>query len=558
MSGFTYFFCYLFSLLIALPGIIFSGGESVNDYSFNIDSSQLGTVLPNSVSNINIWDMQSGEQFSNPKPNEKYNIFEFVEYVQFMQCTGGNAQRDLFVDPLNFDVLDDYDFSSLIANCRGVLQLGAKPHLKLGSVPLKYSQYAIQGADFGTNLYPPDDYDVYYNYMAAMAQALVDEFGAEEVLTWRFGVMTEYENAQWFTSPDGDPDKSAQAYCKLYDYTVAALQEKIGENVFVGAHSMTVTEGLWDERIFIEHCAKGTNYKTGKVGTRICFLSASFYDAIPGEFTSGYTLPESIEFLQKCAADAGLKDLIFGVDEGRILCGVSSGSISDQLNTRTVGDTFQAAYDARIAKQLFDCGGDYFSAWSYLSGGFFDGFPTVSYHVAKNVAAYAGSKRAAVEPVEKGVLYNTEVDAVSAYDAQSGTLRIMAYNFKNKLDYDKSVDLKLNVNVPQFNGKDVKITAYTVDDSCNYFDEWRRDRVTYNITDNCFSWSPDDPQIGSSVTLSDPIARELYFTTLYDKYEECSKLVPKTSSAKVVDGKLVLETELAANGVIFYEITPAE
>ncbi len=558
MRAILYFFSYLLSLIVAIPGIICSMGESVNDYSFDIDASQTGDVVPNMLSNINTWDMQAGDQFSNPRVNEKYNIFEFVEYVQLMQCTGGNADRDLFVDPLNYDVLDDYDFTPLIDNCAGILKLGAKPHLKLGSVPVKYSQNAIQGADFGTNLYPPDDYDVYFSYMAAMARALVDEFGAEEVLTWRFGVMTEYENSQWFMAPDGDPDKTAQAYCKLYDYTVAALQDEIGEDVFVGAHSMTVTEGLWDERIFIEHCAKETNYKTGKKGTRICFLSASFYDYSPGEFTKGFTLPETIAELQKYAEDAGLKNLIFGIDEGRILVGNSSGTDDIQLLTRIVGSTYQAAYDARLNKQLIDQGGDYFSSWGYLSGGFFNGYPTVSYHVAKILYKFAGSDRVAVTPDKKGVIYGAEVDALSAYDSDAETLRVMAYNFKNSVEYDKSVDLSFNVSVPQFKTDKVNVTVYTVDDNCNYFDEWQQDRIEYGIGDDCFAWSPDDPQIESTVTLKDPAARELYFSKLAEKYEKCSQLTPVTFAVDVVDGKILLETQLAANGVVFFEITPCK
>ncbi|MBO5360188.1 MAG: hypothetical protein J6B25_05020 [Clostridia bacterium] len=556
MQAIKYFFTYLLSLIIALPAIITSLGESVNDYSFNIDSSVIGETVPNTLSNVNVWDMQGTNLFTQPHLNDKYNIFEFVEYVQLMQCTGGNAQRDLFVDPTNFDVLDDYDFSSLIENCHGILTLGAKPHLKLGSVPLKYSQNSAQGADFGTNLYPPDDYDIYYNYMAAMARALVDEFGADEVLTWRFGVMTEYENAQWFMSPDEDPDNSAVAYCKLYDYTVDALQTEIGEDVFVGAHSMTVTEGLWDESIFIEHCGKGTNYKTCKKGTRICFLSASFYDYCPGEYTDGFTLPETIAELQKYAENAGLKDLIFGIDEGRLLTGINSGTDDNQLLSRTVGFTYQAAYDARLNKQLIDQGGDYFSAWGYLSGGLCDGYPTVSYHVAKNLSAFAGSKRIAVAPDKKGVIYGAEVDALSAYDSENNTLRIMAYNFKNNVDYSKSVDLKLNVSVPQFNSDKVNVTVYTVDDNCNYFDEWQEDRVTYGIGDDCFGWSPDDPQIDSTVTLNNPQAREVYYEKLYNKYEECSLLKPVTYTAEVIDGCIVIENELVANGVVFYEITP--
>ncbi|MBQ8783612.1 MAG: hypothetical protein IJZ57_07565 [Clostridia bacterium] len=555
MSVITNFFCYLLSLILAFPGIVFTGGDIINNYSFKIDASQVGEELPNVVSNVNVWEM--GTQFINPTANEKYNIFEFVEYVQLMQCTGGNATRDLFEDPMNFDVLDDYKFDRLIDNCKGILTLGAKPHLKLGSVPLKYSSNAVKGADFDTNIYPPDDYNVYYDYIAAIAQALVDEFGAEEVLTWRFGVMTEYENEQWFKAPGGMSGETAVAYCKLYDYTVAALQEVIGEDVFVGAHSMTVTEGLWDEESFILHCGKGVNYKTGERGTRICFLAGSFYDSTPGEYTSGYDLPGTIKCLQSAAKDAGLEDLIFGIDEGKILCGNTSGEISDQLNTRTVGYTYQAAYDARLYKQLFDTNGDYFSAWGYLSNGLLDGYPTVSYHVADYISDFAGSKRVLVEKQDEGLIYNGEVEAVSAYDESTGTLRIMAYNFKNKVNYKKDVDLSFEINAPQFNGKNVKVTAYVVDDDANFFDEWVEDRKTYGIGNDCFDWSPEDPQIESYVTLNDQWARDIYFTQLRDKYEQCAQLEPKSETVTVNNSTITLSSDLAPNGVLFYEITQA-
>ncbi len=558
MDAVLKFLAYVFSVIIAIPGIIFSGGGTINDYEFNIDASVQGEVLPNAVSNINIWNAYESTEFSKPQINEKYNITDFVEYVQLMQCTGGNASRDLFVDPYNFDVLDDYDFTKLIENCKGIISMGMKPHLKLGSVPLKYSEKASEDEYFGTNIYPPDDYDIYYNYIKAMAQALVDEFGADEVLTWRFGIMTEYENADWFMTVDKSPENSAAAYCKLYDYSVDALQKVIGEDVFVGAHSMTVTEGLWDEKIFIEHCAKGMNHKTGKTGARICFLSASFYDSNPGKFTNGKTLPETIGYLKTCAEEAGLKNLIFGIDEGRILSGIVAGKDDIQLLSRTVGYTYQAAYDARLYKQLFDSSGEYFSSWDYLTGGLFSGYPTVSWHIAKNISQFKGMKRISTENIKKGVLYNTEVDTVAAYDKASETVRIMAYNFKNDVEYSKTADLKLNLNIPQFNGKKVRVTAYVVDDDCNFFDEWVEDRKTYGIGDDCFGWSPDDPIIESTVTLADPQARELYFEKLRDKYEECSRLEPVQETRTVENSVITLEKELAANGVVFYEITPCE
>lgn len=61
-------------------------------------------------------------------------------------------------------------------------------------------------------------------------------------------------------------------------------------------------------------------------GTHISFPSASFYDSKPGEYTLGKTLPETIAFIKNCAEKNGLNDLIYGVDEGRILSGNSAGT----------------------------------------------------------------------------------------------------------------------------------------------------------------------------------------------------------------------------------------
>lgn len=529
--------------------------DLVNNHEFVIDASQCGEVLVNPASNANIWSID-GNPFVNQKINEEYNVFEFVDYIQFMQCTGGNADRDLFIDPYDKTVLDDYDFTVLIDNCRGVIELGAKPFLKLGSVPLKYSAKADPNAYFGTNIYPPDDYNVYYNYIAAIAQALCDEFGKEEVLTWRFGVMTEYENADWFMANSGDPDESAIEYCKLYDYTVAALTDVIGNDIFVGAHSMTVTEGLWDEEIFIKHCAQGTNYKTGEKGSRLCYLSASFYDIRPGEYTGGKTLAETINYLRSTAEKYGFDNLIYGIDEGRILYGNSSGTIGNELNTRTCGFTYQAGYDARMYKTMFENDINYFSSWSYLSNGLVDGYPTVSYHVAQNAAKFDSARLAKTEKTKRGFVPEAEVEAISAFNDSTNTLHIMAYNFKNKVDYTAPADISMTVKAPQFNGKKVKITAYVIDDDCNYFDEWQEDRVKYGIGDDCFAWSPDDPNLDNPTTLNDPEAIAVYRSELRDKYIECSKLTPTEQTVTVENGEIALDITLDPNAVVFYEITP--
>ncbi len=523
--------------------------KSTSTVQIDVDSSALGMTIPNAVDNINVWHM--GTSFYNAERNSEYDVFEFVKYVQLMQCTGGTADRDLFVDPYDTSTLTDYKFDTLIENCRGILNLGAKPHLKLGGVPLKFTS-GYQMGGFDMNVYPPDDYVAYYGYIKAIAEALVEEFGVDEVKTWRFGCMTEYENGDWFMAKSGKPEDSAIAYCKLYDYTVQALVDVIGEDVFVGAHSMTVTEGLWDEEIFIRHVAEGTNYANGQKGTRICFLSASFYDYKPGEFTSGYTLPETIGYLKNKAEKYGLENLIYGIDEGRLLVGNARGKDNDELLNRTVGYTWQAAYDARLFSQTILSGADYFSSWNFLTNGNLDGYPIISYHVASNLAKFEGCKLLSAQTREVKTSLKVEIGNLCAVDTETGVIRAMVYNFKNNINYKGKADVTLNI--PAETGKKYKVTQYLVNDDCNYFDEWQEDRKTYNITDDCFSWSPDDPMLDSTVTLSDPKAREIYNTELRAKYEECAVLTPTEFEVEAVEDALSINIMLEASNVVFFEI----
>lgn len=524
----------------------------INDVAFRIDASATGEVIGNKVSNANVWSIDSVPAPATGEPGTAHPA-AFLEYIQLMTATGGSAQRDLFKDPSDKSVLNDYDFAPLINACRNILALGAKPHIKLGNVPLKYSAKPSIGV-FGVNVRPPADYRVYYDYIAAAARALVDEFGAAEVLDWRFGVLTEYENADWFKADSGLASDTLEAYCRLYDTTVAALQDTVGQEVYVGAHSMSVAEGLWDERDFIEHCANGTNYCTGAKGTRLCYLSSSFYDNKPGEFAK-LTLPQTIAILREKAESVGLNNLAYGVDEGRILSGTKGAAASD-LNMRICGFTYQAAYDARLIKQMADYDIDYFSAWGYTTAGLASGIPTVSYHVANRFASMSSASRVPCD-ASACLIPGAEVQALAGYDGDRDTVYIMAYNFKNSLDYHTAADLSFTIELPQFDGRDVKVTRYVVDDKANFFDEWQLDRKRYSITDDCFTWSPDDPCIESYTTLSAQWARDLYFTQLRGKYASCAALSPVEETAHISRSRLKIGISLAPNAVVFYEIKPA-
>ena len=542
----------VFSIFVVLSSIMFilcmASAGNYDRIDLTIDARRPSKeTLPNIASNINIWQM--GNSFVNPTIEfPEYNEFCFIKWVQLMLCSGGSESRDLFKRPNDKTTLTDYNFERLIKNCEGILKLGAKPFLKLGAVPLKLTTGPKINSS-GFNIYPPDSYEQYYQYIKAITESLLKHFGKEEVASWRFGCHDEYENGSVFRAKSGTPEDSFVEYCKLYDYTVQALTDVLGEDVFVGAHSMSVLDGLWDERDFIEHVAQGRNYANGRIGTKISFLSVSFYDNAPGNL-SYRSLEKTIKPLQDKAKECGLNDLIFGVDEGRLLSG-TKGSQSSSLNSRASGYTWQSAEDARLFSKAIDLRMDYFSAWSYLTGGNMTGFPTVSYHVASNMAKFEGYRRLNVDYIVKKD-DNHEIGCIAG--VKKDTVRVMIYNFSNRVNIDEVEDITLNLKLP-YNSRKAKIVKWLVNDDCNFFDEWQEDQKKYNITNEAFEWSPDDGQVESSIILKDPHARKIYYEQLRIKYIECSRLKPETNTVRTKKKSYSETVNLAGNNVLFIQIT---
>ena len=77
----------------------------------------------------------------------------------------------------------------------------------------------------------------------------------------------------------------------------------------------------------------------------------------------------------------------------------------------------------------------------------------------------------------------------------------------------------------------------------------------YNITDDKFNWSPDDPCIDSTVTLDDEEARSIYEAELRDRYIQCAKLTPEKLDGVVRDSLLKLDFTVGASNVVFLEIS---
>lgn len=516
---------------------------------FVFDMNDQGKTINNKFSVLNSW-YYKGEWTTAPSsyPDDYISSnFPFIERVHLMTATGGSLQRDLFRNPLSGrGALDDYNFEPLKQAIRQVLRQGLKPYIKTGNVPMKYSDRPVIGV-FGVNVKPPKDYDVYYEYIKALAESMVEEFGIDEVKTWWWGVLTEYENKDWFDA--GDPESTKIAYFKLYDYTVAALEEVLGpENVFVGAHSMSVIPGYWDEREFLEHVVSGTNYKTGEKGTQIDFLAVSYYDnTLVG--LDGQRFIRTIEEVRQKALSLGLTDLLYGVDEGRVLVGWDG----KELTSRVVNFSAQATADAKLFKLMVEHDVDYFSTWGLTTERIWGGANVVSTNLANLVYRMTGDKAIGGGLVRRSSNRRNEVDGLASFDESANILRILVYNNSSgpTLGSDDSFEITIN-NIQAVEGTTVTIEEWRIDDEhANWWPTWWEDQKEHGLTDDDYDWSRYSAEIPRVL-----INREdkEFWRSREPEYIRLGELTSTTFEAEIEDNTLVIKDDIARHGVVFYEI----
>jgi hypothetical protein len=530
------------------------GSSKKSLLNISVDLSIQSQVIKNIFSDVNAWDFRTDWLSKvHDLPKDYFsNNYPFLKTIQLMTATGGNAERDLFVDPENQNDLTDYKFNELISSLHNIVDHGLTPMIITGNVPLKYSINPFMGV-FGVNVRPPYNYDVYYNYIKAIADTLVSEFGINEVKTWSWGVLTEYENKDWFLAADSTPASTKIAYFKLYDYTVAALQSSIGaNNLIVGAHSMTVTAGLWDELDFIDHVSKGVNFKTGTIGTQINFLSASYYDLSPGvAIAHSLTLKRTIGVLRERALSDGLKHLKYGIDEGRIWGGPPDDHRA--LVSRIVAHSFQGASDARMFKTMTDINADWFSTWGLTTEGVWGGVPSVGAHIASLGYKMAGENRVSLTVSGRAKDSTNEVNGVCSFNPDSNVIHLMIYNYNNNMNAisGESSVIVIN-NISQIPGATVSIKQWTVDDTHgNFWATWWSDQQARGLSNKSFTWSKYSLDIpGNLVNKSD---RD-YWYSRESTYKYLATMDQVMVTRKIIDNKLILTPMLSHHAVVFFEI----
>jgi len=154
---------------------------------------------------------------------------------------------------------------------------GIKPLVEIGFMPEALSTHpepyrhrfpntSVQEIYTGW-AYPPKDYDKWSELVFQFVNHLRKRYGDAEVETWLWEVWNEPDIGYW--------KGTQEEYFKLYDYAVEATlrafpQATIGGPDTTGPGSQRASDFL---RAFLDHCAHGKNYATGKTGSRLDFIS---------------------------------------------------------------------------------------------------------------------------------------------------------------------------------------------------------------------------------------------------------------------------------------------
>jgi xylan 1,4-beta-xylosidase len=145
-----------------------------------------------------------------------------------------------------------------------LVQLGFMPEA-LSSHPQPYRHFWKPGDNYNDIYtgwsYPPADYPKWGELNYQLTKHLVDKYGRREVESWWFEVWNEPDIGYWHGTPE--------EYMKLYDFAADGVKRAL-PTARVGGPEVTGPNGARTQGIlrnFIEHCLRGTNYATGKIGS---------------------------------------------------------------------------------------------------------------------------------------------------------------------------------------------------------------------------------------------------------------------------------------------------
>ena len=389
-------------------------------------------------------------------------------------------------------ILDTY----LARKVRPFFQLGFMPEA-LSSRPQPYRHFWKPGDNYNDIYtgwaYPPNDYDKWRELVYQVAKHVADKYGRREVDQWWWEVWNEPDIGYWRGTPE--------EFMKLYDYAADGLRRAL-PNAKIGGPEVTGPNGTRTQGIlrnFIEHCLRGTNYATGKVGSPldlVTFHAKGAPQVMPAghvrmnvgnqlrAIANGFTIAASFPELKNTPIVIGESD-----PEGCAACPVRTNPANAYRN-----GTMFSSYTAEQLSRTYELAdrhgvnllGAVSWAFEFEDQPYFDGFRDLSTNgIAKpvlnvfrmlglmrgnRVAAESTGALALDEVRDRSVRNAPDINAMATSDPRSASILVWNYHDDDLPAADAQVTLVIN-GPP--NGR-ATLTHYRVDAThSNAYTAWK-------------------------------------------------------------------------------------
>jgi xylan 1,4-beta-xylosidase len=404
----------------------------------------------------------------------------------------GAYQEDAEGRPVYDWSIVDHIFDTYLArSVRPYAQIGFMPQA-LSRQPEPYQHEWRPGLPYGEIYtgwaHPPKDYVKWGELVHQWAKHCVERYGRGEAERWYWETWNEANIGYWKGTP--------QEFHKLHDHAIDAVRRAL-PTARVGGPDCAGNGGRW-MRVFLDHCLRGTNYASGKVGTPLDFVS--FHAKGAPVFTNGHVrmgiatqLREIDQGFALVASYPELKNtpIVIGESDPEG-CAACQGP---QLAYRngTMYSSYTAASFARkhdlAAKHGVNLEGALTWAFEFEDQPYFAGFRALASNGINlpvlsvfrmfgrmNGARLEVKSSGAVpleEIVRRGVLGAPDVSALAALDGRSLAVLVWHYHDDDVPGPEASVELSLG-RLPLRN-ESVRLTHYRIDEQhSNAYAAWKR------------------------------------------------------------------------------------
>jgi len=337
--------------------------------------------------------------------------------------------------------------------------------------------------------YPPKDYNKWADLISAWVTHSVDRYGKAEVESWYWELWNEPDGF-YLIAPNVE-----QEYFKMYDYASFAVKRALPSARMGGPHTAHGNEFF---KHFIEHCLRGTNHVTGRIGSPIDFLAFHAKGAprvVNGRvqmsmsrhfhnISDGFAIVASFPELKNIPVIIGESD-----PEGCAACGMQTNPENAYRNG-TLYSSYTAASIAREYDLMEEYGVNLLGAvnWSFEfeDQPWFAGFRDLATNgvnkpvlnvfrmlgmMQGNRAAVTGDLAYNAQSIrEKSVREKTDINALATVNKTSAYVLVWNYHDDDIIDEGSPV----TVRVKGIDAKRVTVTHYRIDqDNSNSYTAWK-------------------------------------------------------------------------------------